>query len=57
MGRICRSRTMTDQAWAVVAGVLAMVALRLADYFLPRGRMSKWARDHSVKADDDGDDG
>jgi hypothetical protein len=47
---------MTDQAWAVVAGVLAMVALRLADYFLPRGRMSKWARDHSVKADDDGDD-
>ena len=47
---------MTDQAWAVVAGVLAMVALRLADYFLPRGRMSRWARDHSVRSDDDEDE-
>ncbi len=47
---------MSDQAWAVVVGALAMVILRAADYFLPRGRISRWARDHSVKADDDEED-
>ena len=47
---------MSDQAWAVVVGALAMVILRAADYCLPRGRISRWARDHSVKADDDEED-
>jgi hypothetical protein len=38
-----------DQAWAIVIGAGVMVAIRILDFFLPKGRMSKWAKEHSVK--------
>lgn len=47
---------MNDQIWGALAGVAALILLRIADWYLPKGRMSKWARDHSVKADEDDDD-
>jgi len=38
----------SDQAWAIVIGAGVMVAIRILDFFLPKGRMSKWAKAHSV---------
>lgn len=43
---------MSDQAWAIVIGAGVMVAIRVLDFFLPKGRMSKWAKEHSVKSEE-----
>ena len=47
---------MSDQAWAVAIGAAVMVAIRVLDFFLPKGRISKWAHQHSVKAEEDEED-
>lgn len=47
---------MSDQFWAVVIGGVVMLAVRVLDFYLPKGRISKWAKEHSVKDDTDPDD-
>lgn len=44
---------MSDQDKAAVIAFLLVVALRIVDYFLPRGFMSRWTRRHSTPVDDD----
>lgn len=44
---------MSDQIWALMAGLGVVVVTRLLDYWLPRGRMSRWAARHSVPMKDD----
>lgn len=42
---------MSESTWAVLAGMVSVIVLRLLDWWLPRGRMSKWAAKHSVPDD------
>lgn len=42
---------MSDQAWAAAIGALTIITLRVVDYFLPTGRISRWAARHSVDKD------
>lgn len=46
---------MSDQAWAIVIGFLTIVVLRVIDFYLPKGRISRWAKEHSVKEEEDDD--
>lgn len=48
--------TVNDQLWALVIAAATMAAVRLMDFFMPRGRMSRWAKEHSVPAKDLEDD-
>lgn len=41
---------MSDQVWAVVAGALAMVLIRLLDWILPRGHHFKWVRKYGTRS-------
>jgi hypothetical protein len=41
-----------DQWVAVVVGGGVVVALRVLDFFMPKGWVSKWTRRHADKADD-----
>lgn len=47
---------MSDQAWAVLIGFLTIVTLRIIDFYLPKGRISKWAYEHSIREEEDEDD-
>lgn len=47
---------MSDQAWAVIVGFLTIVSLRIIDFYLPKGRISKWAKTNSVKIDEESEE-
>lgn len=47
---------MSDQSWAALTAFLTIVGLRIVDWFLPKGRMSRWAARHSVPDDEDKDE-
>lgn len=40
---------MSDQTIAVLVGAFVVIALRILDYFFPKGYMSKWTKRNSVK--------
>lgn len=44
---------MSDQSWAVFIGFVVVAGLRVLDWFLPKGRHSKWAERHSAADTDD----
>lgn len=46
---------MTDQDKAVLVGFLLVFGLRLLDWFLPKGWVSRWTGRHGRPKDDDGD--
>lgn len=43
---------MSDQSWAVLIGFLVVAGLRVLDWFLPKGRHSKWADRMSTRDED-----
>lgn len=47
---------MNDQWIAVIVGAATMIALRVLDFYLPRGWVSKWTKRHADPADDTADD-
>lgn len=46
----------SDQWWAVVIGASTMITLRVLDFFMPKGWVSKWTRKHADKISDGSDD-
>ena len=40
---------MNEQTIAIIIGFLTVVGLRVLDYYLPKGYISKWAKRHGVK--------
>ena len=40
----------SDQNWAILVGFLVVAGLRLLDWFLPKGRHSRWADQHSIES-------
>lgn len=46
---------MTDQAWAILIGAATVAALRIIDFFFPKGRWYNWGG-KAVSDDDDDDD-
>lgn len=47
---------MSDQAWALLAGAVTVLGLRVLDFILPKGWMLRWIHDHAVRVEDDSDD-
>lgn len=47
---------MNDQWVAVVVGAVAMIALRVLDFYLPKGWVSKWTKSHAEKDNPDEED-
>lgn len=47
---------MSDQAWALFGGIVTMLLIRILDWWMPKGRMSRWAQKHSVPIGDDEED-
>jgi hypothetical protein len=43
----------SDQSVAVLIGFLVVAGLRVLDWFLPKGRHSKWAEQHSTPDEDE----
>lgn len=39
---------MSDAVWALAFGYLTMITTWVLGFYLPRGRISKWAARHSV---------
>lgn len=48
---------MNDQGWAALVGLAVFIAMRLLDYFIPKGYMWKGTRNHSVRVEEDDEDG
>lgn len=48
---------MYDQWVAILVGGGVMIALRVVDFFLPKGWVSIWTKKHAVKDDDDESEG
>ena len=48
---IGRGGAVSDQAWGALVAFCTVVGLRIVDWFLPRGRYSRWAERHSVRAE------
>lgn len=47
---------MSDQWWALLAGAGTVIALRMLDFFMPKGWVSSWTKRHAQRIeDDDGD--
>ena len=46
---------MTDQAWAILIGAATVAALRIIDFFFPKGRWYNWGGKTSSEKDDDQD--
>lgn len=44
---------MSDQGWAAFGGVAMVVVLRLLDYYLPRGWVSRGVRKRAIRDHDD----
>lgn len=44
---------MQDQWIAILAGTGALIALRVLDFFLPKGWVSTWTKRHGEKNTDD----
>lgn len=44
---------MSDQAWAIAIGAAVVVVIRVLDFFMPKGRISKWAKEHSFKEEEE----
>ena len=44
-----------QNAAAGLIALAAVIALRVLDYFLPKGRTWKWIREHTVAVEDDKD--
>lgn len=47
---------MKDEYLSIIAGALVVAGLRVMDWFLPKGRMSKWAQKHSIESKPNEDD-
>ncbi len=45
----------SDQWVAVLVGGGVVIALRIVDFFMPRGWVSKWTKRHADKTSDDQD--
>jgi hypothetical protein len=45
---------MSDQSWAIIVGAAVVIALRILDFFFPKGRWYTWGG-RTSKVDDDGD--
>lgn len=43
---------MNDQAWAIIIGAATVAALRIIDFFFPKGRWYNWGG----KSEDEDDD-
>lgn len=43
---------MNDQAWAVLIGAATVAALRVIDFFFPKGRWYNWGGRSSKEADE-----
>ena len=41
------------QVIAMVVGLLSVFGLRIIDWYLPRGWVSKWAKRHGEKSEDE----
>ena len=49
---------MSDQWWALLAGAGTVIALRMLDFFMPKGWVSSWTKRHAERIkDDNGDSG
>ena len=49
---------MSDQWWALLAGAGTVIALRMLDFFMPKGWVSSWTKHHAERIkDDNGDSG
>ena len=46
---------MTDQAWAILIGAATAAALRIIDFFFPKGRWYNWGGKTSTEKDDEQD--
>ena len=44
---------MTDQAWAILIGAATVAALRIIDFFFPKGRWYNWGGKTSTEKDDE----
>ncbi len=44
-----------DQKWAAVITIGTIIALRVLDWFMPKGHHSIWAAKHGVPAEDEPD--
>ncbi len=47
---------MKDEYLSIIAGALVIAGLRVLDWFLPKGRQSKWSAKHSVEVRDERDE-
>lgn len=44
---------MSDQWWALLAGAGTVIALRMLDFFMPKGWVSSWTKRHAQRIEDD----
>lgn len=44
---------MSDQGWAALGALAMVITMRVLDFFLPKGYISRRVRDHAVRVDDD----
>lgn len=47
---------MNPERWGLVIGAATIVAIRIIDWFLPKGYHSRWAERHGVKEPDNEED-
>lgn len=46
---------MSAERWGLVIGLITIVAIRIVDWYLPKGYHSRWAERHGIKSPDSED--